>query len=295
MSENRERELLNELGRLAFIGSGTIIVLLIVAYFFIEALEGISPTIRDLVQAVIANLIPVFLMFFISFWLFSRIQRVVSERESDNLTNKIASRVEVLLKAESTNAPRLDMADLDPFDTKASKLEEDRRQAIRHLLRATAHAIIYPRTDTEVFIRTYCHLADLERKVLRPYCRWSTHFTEDFDVPIPYDGLGSNEFVISEAYKQKIIVAKDLPLDHIKHYPPDLQSKIHPDLKCVLAVPICNLEPEGVDVLGTISFDSVQMNLKDLNFDKKEIKDIVASCAKGIYLVMRGWRAIKNI
>lgn len=166
-------------------------------------------------------------------------------------------------------------------------LPSDKRIIIEVLLETSARAIIHPQTHTQVFIRAFCHRADNQKKELIPVCFWCPHYTEDYDAHIPFEMPSSKPFVISAAYKEKKIIARNVPPNHLNLYPPELKNRILPELKCILAAPICNFDSEGGDVLGTVCFDSSSHTLQEIGFDSETAKDILRLLAKSIYLVMK--------
>lgn len=172
-----------------------------------------------------------------------------------------------------------------------SRIEGDQRvinrKVIESLLQAAARAITYSRTDKTVYIRAFCHQPDSQKKVLVPIGFWSPHFENDYNARIPLLRETAKPFVISTAYNDKTIVARDIPPNHLELYPPHLKKRILPNLKCVLAAPICDFEPGGNEILGTISLDSSSHTLKEIGFDKDEAKDIIEAFAKSIYFLMK--------
>ena len=102
MSNNREKNLWKEMDRLAFWASIAAIVILTVIYFAIGRMkpdeESIWSTACVFVLDIIANLIPVLLLFMGSYALLRRIQAFRTEQETEELASKIASKVAGLLR-----------------------------------------------------------------------------------------------------------------------------------------------------------------------------------------------------
>jgi hypothetical protein len=114
MEQKRERELLRELDKLAFIASGVIIAVLIASYFVVASNTELLPIVREFIQGIILNLIPIFLLFVVSYALFRRIQTIKSEHETDELAKRIASEIKAPDSDESghTSPPFLATLDL---------------------------------------------------------------------------------------------------------------------------------------------------------------------------------------
>lgn len=108
MSQKRESNLWNELYFFQFIGASVVIVLLVAIYFiitFTNPNEGSNWAVaRLLALSVIANLIPIFVLFTGSYALFRRIQTLRSERDTENLASKISSEIRTTIQKESFTA-----------------------------------------------------------------------------------------------------------------------------------------------------------------------------------------------
>jgi hypothetical protein len=164
--------------------------------------------------------------------------------------------------------------------------KNDKEQALNSLLEAAARSIIYPRNLEKLDIRIFCHLADTENKVLKPICKWSLHFSEDFSAPIPYEGTHAEYFVISKSYKRKEVIAEELPYDHNKLYPDNISNKIKPTMKCIIAAPVCNFDDDAELPLGTVALDSSK-TLRETGFSTQEAKDIIKLIAECVYFLIR--------
>jgi len=114
MSENfrdREKKLLNALDWLIFLIATVLLIVFIMLYFAIPNIQTLSSEVRGFVQALLVNLIPIPLLFVVSYAVFRRIQTIRSEHDRDlfidnfakNLAGELAFREgrQVLLDAPS--------------------------------------------------------------------------------------------------------------------------------------------------------------------------------------------------
>lgn len=92
----REEELWKEIDRLALWSSTIAILLLTLAYFLIPNFVQ-NTLIRGFLLGIITNLIPVFLLFALSYVFLRRIQTIRSERDTENLVRRITSTVRSIL------------------------------------------------------------------------------------------------------------------------------------------------------------------------------------------------------
>jgi hypothetical protein len=173
----------------------------------------------------------------------------------------------------------------NPTSTKS--LKEMKKEAVKTILRAASLAILYPKTIETVHIRAFYHEADKVKKVLRPLCYWDPHHADDYNALIPYEGPGSEHFIISEAYNRKRIVGKNLPENHINLYSPELRDKIRPNIKCIFAAPISDFESNDSEVLGTLCFGITNATIEELGFDSDLAYDMIELFAKSIYFIMK--------
>lgn len=97
MVEDRDRSLWEEIDRFAFWVSALIIGVLIIVYYQISRTPSNEGTfwniLRTLSLDVLANLLPVLLVFSISYVLFRRIQALRSERDTEAVATKVASTI----------------------------------------------------------------------------------------------------------------------------------------------------------------------------------------------------------
>lgn len=98
--ESRESELWRELDKLAFWLSAITLTLLTIAYFLVASFLDPLLLLRNFLLAIITNLIPIFLIFALSYAFLRRIQFIRSERDNETLSQKIASAVYLLLQSD---------------------------------------------------------------------------------------------------------------------------------------------------------------------------------------------------
>jgi len=288
------KDLLREYDRIALIGSAVTVALLILAYFSFALTNVIPPTVREFLLSVIANLIPVFIVLGTSYALFRTISGIQRQSEMDYLAQSLILELKPLLQGSQVPVVEQIVRPVQPDNEDQDLVSEEQRQIIEHVLRATSLGLICPRSETQVLIRTFCHLADRDKKVLRPICMWSLHHTNDYNASIPYDGPEAQPFIISEAFNENRVVARNLPRGHIKLYTASLQDKILPELKCIIAVPISDFEPgtQGRP-LGTVSIDCSTAQLDELGFAEEEVKDVLIWCARAVYRILMMDRSVE--
>ncbi len=171
------------------------------------------------------------------------------------------------------------------YKISGSLSEANRKEAIEHLLHASARALVFP--SEKVRIRAFCHLADTKTKELLPYCSWSPHQDTDSDVRVPYEGSDSSIFVIAKAFKRRHVIAEELPPNHLDQTPQGIRDMVWKDIRCVLAAPIRDFSKSDSEILGTISFDTSQP-LSSIKFDTPSAKDICVLYARAIYDLLKG-------
>ena len=172
---------------------------------------------------------------------------------------------------------------LPPRRKQSVVISETKREALSKLLEAAARMVAYPREPAEVGLRAFCHRADPTTHTLQPLCYWSAHHVDEYAAPIPYSGRWRNTFVISTAFNERNVIARQLDDDTRKQYPRELRDKIRADLKCVLAAPLCAFEPDGNAPIGTLAFDSDQCTLEEIGFNSDAAKHISQVFAEAVY------------
>lgn len=92
-SNGREQELLGALDRLIFVIAAVALVVLTASYFILPSISTISQPVKDFLQAIITNLIPVLLLFILSYVAYRRIQSIRSQHDTEVLANFVAGSV----------------------------------------------------------------------------------------------------------------------------------------------------------------------------------------------------------
>lgn len=107
MNNEREKNLWKELDALAFWASTIAIIILAIAYFVIGGIKPSEESIWSLAcsfaMEIIANLIPVFLLFAGAYAFFRRIQAMRSEQETEELVSRISDKILERLAERKTN------------------------------------------------------------------------------------------------------------------------------------------------------------------------------------------------
>jgi hypothetical protein len=163
--------------------------------------------------------------------------------------------------------------------------QENKHRIIKNLLEASARSLVYPRSIAQYEIRAFYHEADTVKGEFKPLCRWVEGYATDMATQIPFQGDQTDIFVISRAYRDKTILAENLPQNYPQSLPERLRGKIKKNLKCVLAAPVQNYEDDGQEVIGVIAFDSVK-SLRDVGFDQQGAKDIAKLLAESIFILL---------
>ena len=104
MSNKREAKLWKELDWLRVLLAIFATVLLIVAYFSIVEWKAIESTWREFLLSIIANLIPAPLVFVCAYIAFRRIEELRSERDADELADKVVQRLNKIAKVQTTTS-----------------------------------------------------------------------------------------------------------------------------------------------------------------------------------------------
>lgn len=284
---DRDQAALAEYNRLAIISSLVALGLLVVGYYCAATATWVDPVSKDLVLSLISNLAAVLVVLGVSYAFLGTIMRLQRRSELDEWKSEVEAGLRRVIDETGTSPEPLGDGHPPPVQRGTSDAVDDqRRKIIGHILHATSLALVYPRSQTQFQFRTFCHLPDLSSQTLRPACMWSIHHSDDYNAAIPYTGPDSRPFVIAQAFNDRTMVRRNLPADHLLHYPAALRGKILPDLKGVLAVPICDYEPDGHGpALGTISIDSTE-TLETLGFDDDKVKDVLVWCAKAVHQVL---------
>lgn len=102
MTQHRERELLQELDKLTTILSLVAIVALVLLYFLLATSTNLDSHLRDFGLGIILNLIPILLVFVVSYFLFRKIQSLKSDQEKDELAEEFSKRIESKIRSSTT-------------------------------------------------------------------------------------------------------------------------------------------------------------------------------------------------
>ncbi|MCE7906527.1 MAG: hypothetical protein DYG87_12125 [Anaerolineae bacterium CFX3] len=93
MATKREAKLWKELRWRDVLLAGLITIILIAGYFYIAGSETLNIVLQEFLLSIIANLIPTPLLFIVAYVLFNRLEELRSERDSDELAEKVASKL----------------------------------------------------------------------------------------------------------------------------------------------------------------------------------------------------------
>ena len=104
MNNKRESDLWKQIDRLIFIIAILGLIILVGAYFAVTNLENIDPVLRDLILSVITNTIPTFLLFIGAYLVFRHIEKLRSERDTDELADRVVMRLLEIAKVQSNTA-----------------------------------------------------------------------------------------------------------------------------------------------------------------------------------------------
>jgi hypothetical protein len=121
------------------------------------------------------------------------------------------------------------------------------RNPMREAMEAMGRALALPQEWSKGGLRLGCHTADDKGLVLRPvlFVGPGTYDDDYRDIPI---GGATNSFVISEAYRRKCLVKRDV----IRRTSAEKDLAVRKDLRSVIAAPVIR----GGDAIGTVSIDS---------------------------------------
>lgn len=104
MDNKRETHLWEQIDRLIFIIAILGLIILIGSYFLVANSEHIESTVRNLILNIITNIIPTFLLFIGAYLVFRRIENLRSERDADEIANRVVLKVFQILEQMQTNA-----------------------------------------------------------------------------------------------------------------------------------------------------------------------------------------------
>jgi heme/copper-type cytochrome/quinol oxidase subunit 2 len=134
MIDKRESDLWKQIDRLIFIISVLGLIILVGAYFIIANLQTIDAIIRNFVLNIIVNIIPTFLLFIGAYLVFRHIEKLRSERDTDELADKVLLKLTQALSEARANNPgaastfpqvsKLKLKIYDEFDITNRKFED---------------------------------------------------------------------------------------------------------------------------------------------------------------------------
>ena len=104
MDNKRESHLWEQMDRLIFIITILGLIILLGTYFFVANFENIDSTLRDLILNIITNIIPTFLLFIGAYLVLRRIEKLRSERDTDELADKVVLRLIEIAKVQASTA-----------------------------------------------------------------------------------------------------------------------------------------------------------------------------------------------
>lgn len=142
--KRREEALWKEVDKLAFWSSAIAIVLLSASYFIIPSFTS-NDLVRDFLLGIITNLIPVFLLFALSYAFLRRIQAIRSDRDNEILIQRITSTIRSDVLNELANAQHGVTTEIARVQTQVKNLgqvvQEQAQQKRVKILFTTANPI----------------------------------------------------------------------------------------------------------------------------------------------------------
>jgi hypothetical protein len=100
-----------------------VIIILTIVYFSVSKWEANEW--RDFVLNIITNLIPTFLLFVLAYFAFRRIEELRSERDADELANKVAQKFAELVSAQAATLEENESLQLPKFSDLEMKLHRE--------------------------------------------------------------------------------------------------------------------------------------------------------------------------
>ncbi|SRR5258707_5798895 len=299
MTEDSEvtiKSLLSQINRIVLLLAVAILIASI-ASFSIVATSVHNSSLRDLILAVISNVIASVLIYIAVYVSLSQVIEARRKVERQDLVDQIkaglSSKETLQIAAENiTAAGNITLDKPSRSDITGGRIQPEQRKLIQRFLDATYLLIVALTKNHD--IRIYCHAADQEAGLLYPTNIVSVHKDDDYEAAIPFRGPERSPFIIARAMNSKRIAKDDLSTDHRDYYPDNLKLRIRASLKCVIAAPIMDYyEPhdQGTKPLGTISIDCDSANLDQLGIVRDgeladEFNDILKSCASVVHLIL---------
>lgn len=284
-------EAISQLSRMAVLLAIAVLIAAICG-FFVIALTLHQEIWRAMILGVMSNIIASAVIYLALYFSLARVADYRREADRRRLINELKEAI------SPSQSVAVQVVETIPgtVDTKYiahSHLSPEKRDLLQRFLLAIYRLVAALTQNGD--IRLYCHIADFKKLELHPVSIASAHMNDDYRVPIPYEGAGSEPFIIAKAMKSGRIIAENLPLNHLDTYPPDIRPRILANLKCVIATPILTYDLGDEDAaipIGTVSIDCTSATKEQLGMvDSKgvvtdEINDILKSCASVVHRVL---------
>jgi hypothetical protein len=282
---------ISQLNRLVVLLAIAVLIATVVS-FFVVALTLHQVIWRAMLLGVMSNIIANAAIYLTLYFSLAR----VAEYRQENARRQLISELKEAISPGQSVAVQVVETIPGKVDTKYiahNYLSPEKRDLLQRFLLAIYRLVVALTQNQD--IRLYCHIADLEKFQLHPVSVASGHMNDDYRVPVPFDGPGSEPFIIGKAMKAGRIIAENLPPNHLDTYPLYLRAKILANLKCVIATPILTYDPGDEDTaipIGTVSIDCTSATLEQLGMvDSRgvvtdEINDILKSCASVVHRVL---------
>lgn len=248
--------------------AGACLAVVVLAYLVLSQ-DFTAQTLRAYLLDVLSNITATLVIFLVLF----RTLTPIIERRQDEQQKSMVRRI-VSAGASPVGTP-IDVHQKRRIDLKGiEQVSAPRRRIVDSYLDGMLRTMIAITNNTE--LRMYCHVADRHSRQLYPISCQSFAIDDDSWVAIPYEGDDAREFVVADAMRERKIVARNLPPDHIKRYPRRLRRYIRADLKCVVAWPVQAYGPPDQDKapFGVVSLDCVSSRLVGLDILNEEEKDV---------------------
>jgi hypothetical protein len=146
--ERKDKQLLEELGKLVFFGSLLAIVCLVGLFFIVPSGQD---KIWELSRAIIANLIPVPFLFGLSYLTYRRIQSITTEIDNENFSELTASTV-----VEKLNHPGMKIGQITEIQKILSDLD----------IRAMSRSLINERYGGIATVQNSLYVKDIEKNFI---------------------------------------------------------------------------------------------------------------------------------
>lgn len=259
--------------------------LLIALYFLVDQASWMNLAIRSLVLSVISNLIVVPIFFVITYKVIQIIQKHEQQAQMIVLASHLEQSIINNLNSKFTHLHFKEHYNNAMFEQQMLDAEDAIRLAVELTLQAATRMLVFPDAAEKRQLRAFCHLVDRKQRELYPFAFWSPQDAKDSKARLPYEGPDSKVIVAAEAFTRKMFVAKDLPEDHLLQLTPQLRRKVDPKLKYVVAAPI--ISEDGLEVLGTITFDSITDTVSQVGFNSEVAQKITEVFASSLFHILK--------